>query len=119
MGTATVRGATGRLGSRTDYFYRTEGDRRWQPLGSFDGLSGQGMYPLAVDPNLNAAYVLQKLNGRYALYRVKLDGSMATELVYANAEVDVDDVVRAERGSRVIGVTFADETRRTVYFDSD
>ena len=61
----------------------------------------------------------RKLNGRFALYRVELDGSMATELVYANAQVDVDDVVRADRGARVIGVTFADERRRIVYFDPD
>ena len=117
MSTATVRGATGQAGSRTDYFYRTQGDRRWQPLGSFDGLSNEGLMPLAVDPNLDVAYVLRKLNGRFALYRIKLDGSMATELVHANEQVDVDDVVRAERGSRVVGVTFADESRRVVYFD--
>jgi dipeptidyl aminopeptidase/acylaminoacyl peptidase len=42
---------------------------------------------------------------------------MATELVHANPQVDVDGVVRADRGSRVIGVTFADESRRVVYFD--
>ena len=65
------------------------------------------------------AYVLKKLNGRFALYRVKLDGTLATELVYANQQVDVDNVVRARRGSRVIGVTFADEQRRIVYFDND
>ena len=63
--------------------------------------------------------MLKKLNGRFALYRVKLDGSLATELVYANEQVDVDDVVRASRGARVIGVTFAEEQRRIVYFDPD
>ena len=63
--------------------------------------------------------MLKKLNGRMALYRVKLDGSMATELVYANEHVDVDDVVMANRGSQVIGVTFAEEQRRIVYFDPD
>ena len=47
-------------------------------------------------PSSNAAYVLKKLNGRFALYRVKLDGSLASELVYANEQVDVDDVVRVE-----------------------
>ncbi|HEV2866968.1 MAG TPA: S9 family peptidase [Allosphingosinicella sp.] len=117
MSTQTVRGATGQLGSRTDFFYRREANGRWQPLGSYDGLSGAGIMPLAVDANLNSAYVLQKLNGRFALYRIKLDGSMASELVYANDQVDVDNVVMGERGSRVIGVTFADESRRIVYFD--
>ena len=118
MALPSVRGgATGQLGTRVDYRYRTRGSRDWQPLGSYDSATREGMLPIAVDPALDAAYVLQKLDGRVALYRVKLDGSMATELVYANPQVDVDDVVYANRGSSVIGVTFAEEQRRVVYFD--
>jgi dipeptidyl aminopeptidase/acylaminoacyl peptidase len=119
MSTQTTRGSTGQLGSVTEYFYRTAASRDWQPLGSWDSTTGDGMIPLAVDGTLNAAYVLRKLDGRRALYRVKLDGSLASELVYANGQVDVDNVVWAGRGSRVIGVTFAEETRRVVYFDTD
>ena len=52
-----------------------------------------------------------------ALYRVKLDGSMATELVYKNDRVDVDNVVSINRDSRIIGVSYAEEKRNTVYFD--
>ncbi len=44
---------------------------------------------------------------------------MASELVYANDRVDVDDVVRANRNSRVIGVTYAEERRNVIYFDPD
>jgi dipeptidyl aminopeptidase/acylaminoacyl peptidase len=44
---------------------------------------------------------------------------MASELVYANDRVDVDDVVWSSRGSRVIGVTYVEEQRRIVYFDGD
>jgi dipeptidyl aminopeptidase/acylaminoacyl peptidase len=43
---------------------------------------------------------------------------LAEELVYANDQVDVDDVVRIRRGGPVIGVTFAEEGRRTIYFDT-
>ena len=111
------RANTGQLGTRIDYLFRAAASRDWRPLGSFDSTDGQGMIPLAVDPELDVAYVLKKLNGRMALYRVKLDGTLATELVYANEQVDVDDIVTANRGSRVIGVTFADDRRRTVYFD--
>ena len=110
-------GADGYLSTRVDYRYRVAGSRDWQTFGSFDSATGEGMQPLAVDAELNAAYVLRKLNGRAALYRVKLDGTLASELVYANEHVDVDDVVRASHGSRVIGVTFAEQQRRTVYFD--
>ena len=119
MAVTVVRGSTGQLGSRTDYFYRTGGSGRWESFGSYDELSREGMLPIAVDAERNAAYVLRKLDGRLALYRVKLDGSMATELVYANDEVDVDGLVHAGRGTRVVGVTFADEARRNIYFDPE
>jgi len=119
MATRAMRGATGQLGATVDFRYRADGSERWQTLGSWDTRTGAGLYPLAVDRDLDAVYVLQKLNGRLALYRIKLDGSMASELVYANEHVDVDDVVRSSRGLRVIGVTFAEAERRTVYFDQD
>ena len=119
MSSRTTRGSTGQAGATVEYYYRTAGSRDWRSLGNADTVTGEGMFPIAVDAALDAAYVLRKLNGRFALYRVKLDGSMATELVYANEQVDVDDVVWASRGSRVIGVTFAEESRRVVYFDTE
>jgi dienelactone hydrolase len=112
-------GATGQLSNRVDYFYRPTGSHDWRPFSSFDDVTREGMYPVAVDGTVDAAYVLQKLNGRLALYRVKLDGSMTTELVYANEHVDVDGVVRATDGARVVGVAFAEEEQRIVYFDPD
>lgn len=119
MEATSVRGATGQMGSRIDYLYRKPGSSAWEPFSSFDRLSEQGMRPIAIDATLNAAYALKKLNGRFALYRVKLDGTLATELAYANDKVDVDNVVRIGRGARVIGVTFAEERRQTVYFDEE
>jgi dipeptidyl aminopeptidase/acylaminoacyl peptidase len=119
MSTPTVRGNTGQAGSRIDYHYRVRGSRDWRSFGSFDTATGEGLLPIAVDATLDAVYALRKLDGRFALYRVKLNGTMATELAYANPQVDVDDVVRASRGSRVIGVTFAEEQRQVVYFDED
>lgn len=108
---------TGQVGSTTQYYYRLQGSRDWRPFGTHNTVTDEGMEVLAVDPDLNAAYVLKKLDGRLALYRVKLDGTMTTELVYANPQVDVDDVVWASQGARVVGVTFAEEARRVVYFD--
>jgi len=119
MATPSVRGSTGQAGSRVEVYYRTQASRDWQSFGSYDSASGEGMVPLAIDTTLDAAYVLRRLDGRAALYRVKLDGTMATELVHANPQVDVDNVVRASRGARIIGVTFAEEQRRIIYFDSE
>ena len=119
MSMPTERANTGQLGTRIDFMYRTANSREWRAFGSYDANGGEGMIPLAVDPVLDVAYVLKKLDGRMALYRVKLDGSMSTELVHANPQVDVDGIISTYRTGRVIGVTFADEQRRIVYFDPD
>lgn len=111
------RGGTGQLSSRLEYFYRLPGSQEWKPFSSWE--DRVGMMPIDVDAGSNSAYVLKNLDGRIALYRVKLDGSMAAELVYKNDKVDVDDVVRIGRGSRVIGVTFAEEKRSVIYFDQE
>jgi dipeptidyl aminopeptidase/acylaminoacyl peptidase len=117
MAIVATRGPSEQLQSRTDFLYRTSTSRDWRPFGSAG--DSDSVTPLAVDPTLDAAYVLKRLNGRLALYRVKLDGSMATELVYANDRFDVDDVVWSSRGSRVIGVSYVEEQRRIVYFDRE
>jgi dienelactone hydrolase len=112
-------GATGQLGTRTDYFYRRVGSREWLPFANFDSTTHEGLIPVAIDSANNAAFVFKKLDGRYALYRVKLDGTMATELVYANPHVDVDDLASINRGSRAIGVTFTEERAQRIYFDPE
>lgn len=111
-------GATAQLADRVNYRYRPDGSADWQPFSSVqDG--GPGLSPIEVDASCGCAYALQPLDGRMALYRVKLDGSMATELVYKNDRVDVDGVLRIGRGSKVIGVTWAEEKRHALYFDSE
>ena len=99
--------------------YRLAGDRDWKDLGTYDMQSGAGIYPLAVDADTDSLYALKKLDGRDALYRIKLDGSRAETLIASDKMVDIDDVVRLGTGQRVIGYTYADERRRTVYFDPE
>lgn len=77
------------------------------------------MWPLAVDASANAAYVLKKLDGRFALYRVALDGSMKSELVRKHERVDVDGVVRLGTGGPVIGLTYAEDMRHVSYFEPE
>jgi dipeptidyl aminopeptidase/acylaminoacyl peptidase len=110
-------GMTGQLGARTDYSYRRTGSRDWVPLGTSDGPNA--ITPLAIDTARDAVYVIKGLNGRDALYRIKLDGSMATELVYANDQVDVDGLAYVNHGARPIGVRFTEERRQIVYFEPE
>lgn len=105
------------LTGRTKYNYREAGSREWKPL--TDYVEGEDFDPLAVDATSNSLYVLKPLNGRKALYRIKLDGTMATELVASHDRVDIDNVIRSANGQRVIGYTFAVEKRTGEYFDPE
>lgn len=111
----THRGGSEQLAARVTFRYRLEGSSEWQPFSTWE--DDEGMIPIAIDADINSAYVSKKLDGRMALYRVKLDSSMHTELVLKNDKVDIDGVVRIGRGARVIGATFAEEKRSVVYFD--
>ena len=103
----------------THYRYRAAGSRDWEPLGDFDSRDGSGLQPLAIEAESDSIFILKKTDGRDALYRMKLSGSGTTTLIAADKKFDIDGVVRIGKGQRVIGYTFADEQRRTVYFDPE
>ncbi|HVM37513.1 MAG TPA: S9 family peptidase [Sphingomicrobium sp.] len=119
MGVQLPKGAAGYAGEKVSYSYRTANSNRWQPLGEYDVLSEEGVNPYAVDRALNAVYALKKLNGRQALYRIALDGSLREELVFSHPQVDVDRVLRIGRSRRPVGVSYSTEKRQAVYFDPE
>ncbi len=98
------------------YSYRTQGSRDWKDLYSGDY---KDFVPLAIDAATDSLYLLKKRNGRYALYSIRLDGSRAETLVAENPRVDIDNVVRFGEGQKVIGYTYTEEKRETVYFDPE
>jgi len=108
----------GSLTGRVKYFYRTPNSRDWKSLVDYADYQEQ-IDPLAVDADLNVLYALKKKDGRYALYTIKLDGSLSETLIGANPRVDIDDVIRPGDGQKVIGYTYSDEQRHTVYFDPE
>lgn len=104
------------------YFYRKDGESAWLPLSAITltGTGGAiGFQPLAVDSKQNVVYGLDAVDGRAALFKVALDGSLKRDLVYQNPHVDVDDVVQVGRQQRVVGVTFVEEKRKVIYFDPE
>ena len=115
-----VRGSTtvGYLKSETVYFYRKPGSRAWLQLSKVNDLR-QGFDPFAVDPQLNVAYGFDVQDGRRALFRVALDGSLKRELVVLRADVDVDGLIRVGRQRRVVGASYAVERRETQFFDPE
>jgi dipeptidyl aminopeptidase/acylaminoacyl peptidase len=127
QGTVRIRGlrpftGTDRRVDAVTYQYRLPGERDWRELGKM-AVRPSGGYagfnPYAVDPDLNVAYGFDDQNGRKALFKTSLDGSLKRELVFAHPEVDVDDLVRIGRRNRVVGVGFATDKRRTEFFDPE
>jgi dipeptidyl aminopeptidase/acylaminoacyl peptidase len=110
--------AFGRFTERT-HRYRQGANREWQDLGTYDAINRTGIEPLAVDPIANSAYVLERLEGRQALYRIALDGSLKTDLVFAHPEVDITGVVTIGRRGRVIGATYLTDREQVEYFDPE
>jgi dipeptidyl aminopeptidase/acylaminoacyl peptidase len=108
----------GAMTGRIKYFYRTPGSRDWKTLVDYVDEDDQ-IEPLAIDAEVDALYALKKKNGRRALYTIKLDGTLGEKLIAENPHVDIDDVVRVGEGLRVIGYTYADESRHAIYFDPE
>jgi len=125
QGNVRVMGAAGTangvydkmLTGKTRYFYRPLGSHDWKVL--IDYVDDEDLDALAVDPTANALYLLKRLDGRKALYRMKLDGSGAVELVASHPKVDIDNIVRSANGQKVIGYSFTTERRQVEYFDPE
>lgn len=109
----------GQLKGITTFRYRKSGSRDWERLGAFNSQEDVGMWPVAIEQSTDSVYVLEDLNGRDALYRIKLDGSGEKTLIAKNDKVDIDNVIRIDRGLPVIGYSFTDDRSRTVYFDPE
>ena len=114
---AVSQASGSQLTGRTKYHYRTQSSREWNEL--TDYVEDDQFRPLAIDATSDSLYVLRPLNGRQALYRMKLTQPVTTELVASNPYVDIDDVQRSSNGQRVIGYTFAQDERETIHFDPE
>jgi dipeptidyl aminopeptidase/acylaminoacyl peptidase len=105
------------LTGKYHYFYRATDSKEWKPLGDLDVIAETGFNPVAVDRELNAVYGFEKAGGRWALFRIALDGSGSRTLVYQHPLVDVDGLIRIGRQQRVVGVSYATDKRQASYFD--
>ena len=113
-----VAGVSGELlTGKTKYYYRTASSRDWRSL--TDYVADEDFQPLAIDATSDALYALKPLNGRMALYRIKLSDVPSTDLIASNPNVDIDNVERSANGQRVIGYTYVVDKREVEYFDPE
>jgi len=115
---------SGYVSGMTTHAFRLPDSAEMRQLGTYTqdragGGRGKGIWPLAVDPRDNAAYVIDALGERRALFKITLDASMKRELVFDSKEVDVDGAVTIGRSGRVIGATYTTDRTYVHYFDPD
>lgn len=110
-------GATGMDSGRSTFVYLRPGSTDWETMGEYDGVKGEGFAPELIDHDQNAAYGLEKLQGRWAAYRMALDGSKRLDIVYARSDVDVDGFATIGRRARPVGVAYVTDRRHIYYFD--
>ncbi len=101
------------------FYYRMRGSTDWKPFSIYNSVTKEGLYPLAVDGATDLAYVIKHINGRDALYRIALDGSLKETLAYAHDTVDVSGVVSVGRRGHVIAAHYATDAGHAYYFDPE
>ncbi len=120
-GNVRVMGWEGTAGEKdngiTHYFYRRTGSRTWDALSDYKALDHSGFLPIAVDPDKNAAYGLNKVDGRLAMVSIALDGSLQQNVVLARPDVDITGVSTIGRYQRIVGATYDIDTPVIQYID--
>ncbi len=106
----------GKMQPLVKYLYRVPNSRDWKTLVDYQEKQFE---PLAIDAEINSLYALKKKEGRFALYRIKLDDSRAETFIAADPKVDIDGVVRVGEGQRVVGYYVSGDKPETIYFDSE
>jgi dipeptidyl aminopeptidase/acylaminoacyl peptidase len=109
----------GRATPETSYLYRTQDSDDWHELSRFNSTDHTGFEPAAVDHDLNIVYGWKKLDGRFALYSLSLDGALHEQLVYSRPDVDLGGLIRIGRRNRVVGVSYSTEFEHTEFFADD
>ena len=94
------------------YEYRILGSDKWIGLNEAEGFT-----PLLVEKQSNSLYFLKPLNGREALYRMKLDEGHAETFIASNPNVDIDGVIELGPGKPVVGYRYTDDRTHSVYTD--
>jgi dipeptidyl aminopeptidase/acylaminoacyl peptidase len=118
-GTVRIRGLNEERNGYTtgtrNYFFRRKGSRDWNALSTVT--RGEGFDPYGVDPTIDIAYGLKRINGRLAAYSLALDGSGTEKLVFAHDSVDVTGFARIGRNGRIIGARYTTDVSAVHYFD--
>jgi len=119
MTTAPIAGATGQLESIVRYHFRPQEGGDWRPLTQIEPVSREGFQPAMIDAATNRVYGFKKINGRTAVAAMALDGTGDLTTIFAQPDVDVDEMLPIGPHRRFAGVAFVTDRRKSVMVDKE
>lgn len=109
--------ARGREKEEQWMLFRDPGKEKWQKAVRMEWYE-KGYRPIAFSEEPSIAFVAgSEMTGREALYKVDLVSGEILETVFSHDRVDIDGVIYAPNGRRVVGVRYTDHRPRVRHFD--
>jgi dipeptidyl aminopeptidase/acylaminoacyl peptidase len=108
---------SGHLNGIIDYRFRARGSTNWLPLSKYDSRAETGAYPVGIDARNNQVYLMQKKDGRDALYRKTLEPDAPIVEVASNPTYDIRGVFKLRHDGPVAGYVYAADRPQIVYFE--
>lgn len=99
------------------YSVRAKGSRDWTSVGSGSVIGATQIDFDGFDESGDNLFMLKKLDGRLALYKLAADGSGRSELVFSHPVVDVDGVLRIGKYRRPVAVRYTVDATEYNFFD--
>lgn len=112
----TTKG-TGYVRDGASYSVRPKDSHDWKSVGT-GTVSGVFSVDFAgFDESGDNIFMLKKLDGRLALYKLATDGSMRSELLFSHPIVDVNGVLRIGKYRRPVAATYTVDSTEYSFFD--
>ncbi|WP_181160017.1 alpha/beta hydrolase family protein [Sandaracinobacter neustonicus] len=102
-----------------DVYYTLSQDKSWKRLQQYNWFTREGFIPVTVSKSENAVYGTELLNGRKAVSRYMLDGSLAQEFVYAPKDFSIDSIITIGPHRRAVGASYTSDGSHRYYFDPE
>lgn len=99
--------------------FRPQSGQGWSDLSTYNITDRSGFDPQAIDAVKNLVYGFEQIDGRQAVVSMALDSGREKKVVFAHPRVDVTGLIQVGRNQRPVGVSYAEEYRTAVYFDTD
>ena len=112
-----VRGATTLNGLKGQLLYKDQGAEKFTVTREFSPLD-EGIAPLVYDFDNDTMYVASNIGrDKAAIYEYDPKNNKLGKLIFADADVDISNLIMSRHQKKVLGVSYIKDYPETVYFD--